>query len=68
MPRQTLDNELTRSIDSAIEKSGSGLKFLFVGNLMFQQLIKNDWMDLLMQSMTFNVHLPLTKTEYPALV
>ena len=30
MPRQSLDTNMTRSIDSAIEKSGSGLKALWV--------------------------------------
>ena len=67
IPKQTLDNSLTRGVIQISEESASMLKWFFILNLVMQNIIDGPYMMLLVRVMTIMFHLALTKIDYPSL-
>ena len=67
IPIQTLDNLMTRGAVEMAEDSGKALQYLFITNLIMQQLIGGIQMMILVRVMTMMLHLPLTNVSFPSL-
>ena len=67
IPRQTLDNNLTKSVENAASSAGTVLQFAFIMNLFTNQILRGAAMNELIKAMTFIFHLPMLRIQWPGL-
>ena len=61
IPRQTLDNNLTRSIDEAASSAGTTFQFTFIMTLITHNIVEGEAMTEFIRAMTFIFHLPMLR-------